>query len=299
MSFLLDTTYEQFFLTGSAWLIFTAIWLYSFSFKIENKFYHRVCYTTLFLAFICVTASLVIRGVGLGHVPIRNLYESLIILAWGMLGSYLVLEWKYDFRKFGVIVPMVIMGIFLYATWLPPYQKEWSPLIPALQSYWRAIHVPPLLVSYALFLIAAISAIVYLVKYYQNNTQLLCGASGLEIAGAATKSKEELLDKLNFYEEITYRCITFALPLLTFGIICGGLWANHAWGAIWQWDPKETLALFTWFIYAAYIHLHMRGTSPIKTSWVAVIGLIAVYITYMGINQFNLGGLHSYGNLET
>lgn len=293
----LDTSYEQLFLTIAGWSVFAAIWLYALN--IKNTIYQKICSATVALSFFCLTTSLVIRAIGLGHVPIRNLYESLVILAWALLGAYLFLETKYKFRQFGVYVVIIVMGIFLAASWLPAEQREWSPLIPALQSYWRAIHVPPLLVSYSLFLLASVPAVAYLVSYYKNYSMLnLSGGQGSVSAGFDLDKINDLKNKLDFYDELSYRCITFGLPLLTFGIICGGLWANHAWGAIWQWDPKETLALMTWFVYAAYIHLRMRGLSATTTSWIAVVGIIAVYITYNGINQFNLGGLHSYGAVE-
>jgi ABC-type transport system involved in cytochrome c biogenesis permease subunit len=42
---------------------------------------------------------------------------------------------------------------------------------------------------------------------------------------------------------MTYRVVSVGLPLLTVGIITGAWWAKEAWGAYWQWDPKETAAL--------------------------------------------------------
>ena len=59
------------------------------------------------------------------------------------------------------------------------------------------------------------------------------------------------------YDDVSYRCIAIGFPLLTIGIITGGLWANHAWGSYWSWDPKESMALVTWLSYAAYIHLRV------------------------------------------
>ncbi len=292
---ILSTTSEQLLLNIAGFTVFVAIWLYAF--KMKNRVYEIICSSTMATAFICLSGSLIVRAIGLGHVPIRNLYESLVILAWGILGSYLFLEQKYKFRQFGVIAAIAVMGIFLSASWLPESQKEWAPLIPALQSYWRAIHVPPLIVSYALFLLATIPALAHLITYYRNQS-LIQAVSADGSNAELTAQVDKIKSKLDLYEELSYRCITFGLPLLSFGIICGGLWANHAWGAIWQWDPKETLALMTWFIYAAYIHLKMRGASGQTTSWIAVLGLAAVYLTYNGINQFGFGGLHSYGKID-
>ena len=43
-------------------------------------------------------------------------------------------------------------------------------------------------------------------------------------------------------------------------LILGSVWAYRAWGTYWQWDPKETAALFTWLIYGVYLHTRsLRG----------------------------------------
>jgi cytochrome c-type biogenesis protein CcsB len=101
------------------------------------------------------------------------------------------------------------------------------------------------------------------------------------------------------YDDVSYRLIAIGFPLLTIGIITGGLWANHAWGSYWSWDPKESMALVTWLSYAAYIHLRVyREERPEKLALVAVIGLILTLLTYLGFNTLGFGGLHSYGQIK-
>jgi cytochrome c-type biogenesis protein CcsB len=101
------------------------------------------------------------------------------------------------------------------------------------------------------------------------------------------------------YDDVSYRCIAIGMPALTFGIITGGLWANHAWGTYWSWDPKESMALVTWLSYAAYIHLRVhRECSAEKLALVSIVGLLLTLMTYLGFNSLGLGGLHSYGNFK-
>lgn len=100
--------------------------------------------------------------------------------------------------------------------------------------------------------------------------------------------------QLAFFDDITYRMILLGFPILAFGIITGAMWANHAWGTYWSWDPKETASLMTWMFYAAYIHTRVSLNLKGKTSAVlAIIGFVAVIFTYYGVNY--LPGLHSYG----
>jgi len=93
---------------------------------------------------------------------------------------------------------------------------------------------------------------------------------------------------------MTYRIIAVGLPLLTVGIITGAWWAKEAWGAYWQWDPKETAALLSWIVYAMYMHLHTRNSwrgRPV--AWVSVVAFATIVFCYLGVNIF-ISGLHSY-----
>jgi cytochrome c-type biogenesis protein CcsB len=84
-------------------------------------------------------------------------------------------------------------------------------------------------------------------------------------------------------------------PLLTIGIISGGVWANEAWGSYWSWDPKETWALILWLVFAAYLHARItKGWQGRKPALLAALGFVVVWITYLGVNLLGKG-LHSYG----
>jgi len=96
-------------------------------------------------------------------------------------------------------------------------------------------------------------------------------------------------------DNLSYRAIGLGFPLLTIGIIAGGVWANEAWGSYWSWDPKETWSLITWLVFAAYLHTRItkgwQGRSP---AILASVGLVVVWTCYLGVNLLGKG-LHSYG----
>lgn len=96
-------------------------------------------------------------------------------------------------------------------------------------------------------------------------------------------------------DNISYRIIGLGFPLLTIGIIAGGVWANEAWGSYWSWDPKETWALITWLVFAAYLHARItRGWQGRRPAILAATGFVVVWICYLGVNLLGKG-LHSYG----
>ncbi|MDH6098509.1 c-type cytochrome biogenesis protein CcsB [Anabaenopsis sp. FSS-46] len=96
-------------------------------------------------------------------------------------------------------------------------------------------------------------------------------------------------------DNMSYRVIGLGFPLITIGIIAGAVWANEAWGSYWSWDPKETWALITWLVFAAYLHARItRGWQGRRPAILAASGFVVVWICYLGVNLLGKG-LHSYG----
>jgi cytochrome c-type biogenesis protein CcsB len=103
------------------------------------------------------------------------------------------------------------------------------------------------------------------------------------------------LNLAEILDNISYRIIGLGFPLLTIGIIAGAVWANEAWGSYWSWDPKETWALITWLVFAAYLHARItKGWQGRRPAILAATGFGVVWVCYLGVNLLGKG-LHSYG----
>ena len=105
------------------------------------------------------------------------------------------------------------------------------------------------------------------------------------------------LPETTVLDRLSYRSILFAFPVWTFGVMCGAIWADHAWGRYWGWDPKETVAFIAWVIYAAYLHARSTaGWRDRKAAWVNVAGFVAMVFNLFFINLV-ITGLHSYAGV--
>lgn len=260
----------------------------------------------MLLAGVCLIVSLVERSQTATYFALSNMYESLLVVCIGVQLAFLVLDRWFKLRTLGLPVALLLVGSLLYDATLP---TEIHPLQPALQSYWRSIHVPIILLSYALFTLAFLSSLVFLIKegfHSKNSIANRDDAASLQVspagAMAMTPANAYLMDaliqdKASIYDEITYRCVAFGFPLLALGIILGGIWANEAWGNYWSWDPKESMSLVTLLGYGVYLHLRINSEHSERTlALVSVTGFILMLVTYFGVNLMGVG-LHSYGRI--
>jgi len=254
--------------------------------------------------------ELVYRGTTTHIWPLTNLYGSLTLFAAMSVVIFMGFALRYDLWFMGGFVLALAAGFSAYSlTWDVGY----LPAVPALQSYWIKIHVPLVISAYASFLVAFVSSVLYLIKYYGERAlaaetvrpmqtatprAIIVGdAPNLERAAAAGNTLAlwlATLPTLPKLDIITYRIIAVGLPLLSIGIITGAWWAKEAWGAYWQWDAKETAALVSWVIYLLYLHLHTRNTwRGLNCAWLSVFGFLSIVFCYLGVNIL-ISGLHSY-----
>ncbi len=217
---------------------------------------------------------------GIGHVPLTNLYESLIFFAFAIGLIYLFLEIKFKTRAFGAIAMLLSFIAMAYASLSPNIDQQIKPLIPALQSNWLTAHVITCFLGYAAFAVAFGISLMYVMLKHDPDE-------------SSPSTVRSLLPAAEVLDDLIYQSVIFGFFFLSIGIITGAVWANTAWGRYWGWDPKETWSLITWFIYATLLHARLvRGWQGKAIAWISIAGFAAVIFTYFGVNL--LPGLHSY-----
>lgn len=227
-------------------------------------------------------ATLVVRYLEAGYTPVSSLHESLSFSAWSLVGIYLLFDLRYRLSVIGAfITPLALVTmIFGGAT-----VTRATQLNPMLKSWWFPVHVTLAFLGNAVFTLAAVVSVMYLIQ-----ERML-------------KSKKfsrlfYQLPSLSTLDQINYKCLSFGFPLMTMGIISGAVWANAAWGGYWRWDPKETWALITWFLYAALLHGRMMaGWRGRRAAIFSIVGFACLLFTFLGVNLF-FAGEHSFDSLQ-
>jgi cytochrome c-type biogenesis protein CcsB len=274
------------------------------------------------IANLTVAALLGARWIEAGYFPISNLYESLFFLVWGITTVHLIAENMSRSRWVGAVTTPVALGITAFAALrLPDEMQKSAPLVPALKSNWLMMHVSVMMLSYATLMVGAVLAIAFLVvtrgqaielrgssvgtgSYRANKAAAALatetvlpqsGGTAVLTQPATVTLSPQRLSLADTLDNVSYRVIGLGFPLLTIGIISGGVWANEAWGSYWSWDPKETWALITWLVFAAYLHTRItKNWQGRRPAILAAIGFVVVWICYLGVNLLGKG-LHSYG----
>ncbi|WP_144637322.1 c-type cytochrome biogenesis protein CcsB [Bordetella genomosp. 13] len=273
-----------------------------------------------------------LMGPDLGHIPVSNLYEVFVLFSLITALFYLYYERKYATRALGGFVLLVISSAIVFLLWYSFTRDagQIQPLVPALKSWWMKLHVPANFIGYGTFSLAAMVGFAHLVKQHGETASwaklaplfvlgvLLCaepmvfrtdglsatwmiyGGVGVVITGlilAARRRIAQALPSLEVLDDIMYRAIAVGFAFFTVATVLGALWAADAWGAYWQWDPKETWALIVWLNYAAWLHMRLiKGLRGTMAAYWALVGLLITGFAFLGVNMF-LSGLHSYGEL--
>ncbi|GIG57648.1 c-type cytochrome biogenesis protein CcsB [Longispora fulva] len=231
-------------------------------------------------------ASVVLRGVDAHRMPLGNMYEFVVFgcLVAMAIWSGIAIR-RPALRPLGLFASLIIVLLLgIAATTL--YVKV-TPLVPALNSYWLAIHVTAASISSGVFMVGFVPAAMFLIRRRWEQT----GSQSFPVSLGARMPASDTLERL------TFRIHVFAFPIWTFAGISGAIWAEAAWGRYWGWDPKETWLFISWVVYAMY--LHARATPSIRrttVTWIAVLGWVTMLVNLFGINLV-VSGLHSYAGV--
>lgn len=235
------------------------------------------------LGMLLHAAALVLRGLATDRLPWGNMYEYIMAVTFIAVVSWLLVLRKFPVRHLSgfMLLPVVIL-MFVAGTAL--YTVA-APVQPALQSYWLAIHVTAAIISSGVFMVPGVASICYLLRSAHERDP------GRFARFAPKLPAAEVLDR------VAYRATVLAFPLFTFGVLCGAVWAESAWGRFWGWDPKETTAFVAWVIYAAY--LHSRATAGWRGTRAALINIVGFSVMVFNLFFVNLvtAGLHSYAGV--
>lgn len=266
----------------SSVVYFVAGLLYECNFVPRWRAVARYATSVALVAFALHSAALVLFTFETQHLPVANIAESLAVFAWISVVAYLLIEHWRDVRIVGAFAFPVVFVVVLGAAIAMGAGHVASPgRVAELKLVWLLVHVMPSLLSYAVFLLACCSAVMYLVHARLLKAKRL-------------SQTQQLLPSLDTLDALSYRLVAFGFVMLTIGMGTGAIWYGGSTGDYWGWLLKEIWPIVTWVMYAAYLHARMvAGWQRARTMWLLVIGFALVLLTYL-VAHAVLPGPHRY-----
>ena len=257
---------------------FIATAAYLVYFVSQNKKIRKIARMVLLFSGVLQSLYIGSRYILAGHTPITSQHEAVVFFAWATTWAYLSFRWRYTVKNFGTFVTVLILCLLVVSSFSP---RDFTPLLPALQSVWLPIHAGVSIVAYGFLSLAFCGGLMYLLQERELKSKRF----------GYFFSRFPSLDAL---DQLNNHCLTAGFVFLTLGIVTGSVWARQAWGTYWQWDPKETWSLITWFLYLVQLHQRFTvGWRGKRAAVMAIIGFAAIIFTLWGV-PYLLGGVHSY-----
>ena len=262
--------------------------------------------------------SIVCRGFAAGRLPLANMYEFTSMICAAATLCWLIVLARTGARQLGLFV-MLPVALLAFVAGTVLYTPA-GPVVPALNSYWKWIHVTTISLSASVLLVSGAASLMYILRArYERSgwrrrrrgsagrpASAVARTAGLGRRGrcrARRRWRRATVDagqlpSLATLDRIAYRTAIVAFPVYTFAIIAGAMWAEVAWGRYWGWDPKETVAFISWVIYACYLHARATtGWRGVRAAWISVLGFATIIFNLFFVNMV-VSGLHSYAGLN-
>ncbi|NOT02039.1 MAG: cytochrome c biogenesis protein CcsA [Phycisphaerales bacterium] len=291
---------------------------------VRRRWFDVLSIVVLIAGFGLLTYGMSLRWTIAGRIPASNMFESLLFVSWGTGAAAILAGLFVRHRAIPLIASSMGAMALILADCLP-LDSFIRPAAPVLMdTIWMSIHVPVIMVSYSVLLLAV------LVAHVQVGVM------------AAAPSRTGVIHRM---DAMHYWLVQAGSILLFAGIATGSMWAASSWGRYWGWDPKEVWSLVAFLGYMAILHVrinheHVPGwaygvglllsmtvfaiivsrMSPVTsgklpamagtflavglfvlahgefaTAFKSILAFWLIVMTYVGVNYVLGTGLHSYG----
>ena len=228
----------------------------------------RVGTQMLVVAFCAHALSTGLKFVLLGGVPVRDPFEGLNLLALALTVCFIYIVRRYGVPIIGAFaapLAFVTLGAAL------AFGSSDGAVPDALRSVWFPVHLVFAISGDALFLLAGVMSLAYLLQERMLRTKNL---------GSVFRS----LPPLHLIDEIGHRLVVVGWFSLTIGMAAGAFFAKQKWGAYWSWDPKQTATAAVWLLFAAILHARITiGWRGRRVAYMTLIAVAFVVVLFLGL----------------
>jgi cytochrome c-type biogenesis protein CcsB len=241
----------------------------------------RVPIVLLAGAFTLHSLDLALEVVRAGVLPVATFAGGFSFFAWLLVGLYLAVQARTSLAVVGVLVSPLA---FLAAIADLLVRGDDVAVPEALRSPWLTVHVTLAFLGNAVFALAFAVSAAFLLQ--QNLLKSRRGGAMIHRLPAI-----QTLDRLSLM------FLLWGFPLLTLGIVTGGLWSmSTPGGRFWSGEPREGLSVLTWLLYAGLLQLRLfRRLNGRRAAGWTIAAFALLLASYLAVNLLQIGGRHGQG----
>lgn len=225
-------------------------------------------------------AMLVLHGMNASRIPMFNSFN--VLTAYGICLTFAAIFVLARRGKHGVLAILAPYVTVVLIAGLPYVGMRTGPVVAQdVPHTILLIHLLIAFASYALFSLASIIAIAYLIqdRNFKNRN------FGVVF---------ERLPPLETLDHMMFRLVGIAFLLLTVSLVMGVYLVHQSGnGRAWMTDPKILSTLATWILYAGLVHMRANaGRHGTRLAVITLIGLAFVLFSMFGVHLI-ANSLHS------
>ena len=221
-------------------------------------------------------AFLITDYVVAGNIPFGTIHQTLSVASLLMVASYLLALVKYKITVLGGFITPVTLLFFLGAGL--GYSVAQVP--PDVRSIILPVHIGVNVLGIVAFALAFATALAYLIQERLVRRKRLGGVF-------------KRLPPLDQLDSLGFRLVTIGFPLLTVGIVTGGLWAVRIEPNAPSITTSQGFALVAWVVFAGVLLLRIAaGWQGRRAAIGTMFGFACATAVLVGYMLQSGGGSH-------
>jgi len=214
--------------------------------------------------------------------PLASQAGSLLLLSWILAVFYVYGSVHHRHIAWSVFVLPLVLGLVLLTGAFPLEETEGTGLGPLDsfrgERFWAVVHGGLLLLAAVGGCLGFVASVMYLVQARRVRLK----------APPTTWPKLWSLERI---ELMNRRAIVLAFPLLTAGVLVGGVLLLQRTDKLQGWtDPKVLGSLVLWVVFALLLYLrylHVRGR---QLAWLTIVAFALLVFTLASAHTVVQGG---------
>lgn len=255
-------------------LYMISIACYFFDFVEKSRRLKRYGYLLLLSVFLLQSTSIILFIFIVGRIPIETINEGFYFFTWLIILISLILS-KVIQTEFFIFLMNLIGFVFMMIHTFQPLDLSTGTTVSHMMNELLWIHVTLAIVSYVMFLIAALHAVLYLTQMHQLKQ----------------KKFNQKFFRISDLESLSRFVQVFSIigcVMLLISLILGIYWGIIFEGAAIWVDSKVLGSLLLLIGYSVYIFLHQKNKLMMhRLMDLNIVLFLLLLINYLIVSRFS------------